>query len=59
VPSFTPERPVHTHTRQQQPIQESWAATPAPTPSYGVRSSRQSQSQPQSESLEFVDTDEG
>lgn len=55
VPSFTPERPVHTHTRQQ-PIQESWAATPAPTPSYGVRSSSRAS---QSESLEFVDTDEG
>jgi RNA polymerase subunit RPABC4/transcription elongation factor Spt4 len=56
VPSFTPDRPVHTHSRQQtQPLQESWAAAPAPTPSYGVRSSRASQS----ESLEFVDTDEG
>ncbi len=54
VPNFMPaerERTAHTHTRQPVP-----AAAPAeawtPTPNYGVRATRQS------ESLEFVDNED-
>jgi RNA polymerase subunit RPABC4/transcription elongation factor Spt4 len=45
------ERPTHTHARQPAPVAP--AETWAPAPNYGVRTARQS------ESLEFVENDDG
>ncbi|MEP7291384.1 MAG: zinc ribbon domain-containing protein [Chloroflexota bacterium] len=53
VPNFASDRPVH--SRQSAAPQENWAAPPTTsTSSYGVRASRQSQT----EALEFIDNDD-
>ncbi len=59
VPNFASDRPVHTHSHARTPAaqQENWAApvAAAPSASYGGRERRR---QSQSETLEFIDSDE-